>query len=814
MPYIGHAPTNSGNFYILDDFNGLGQDGSSSTYDQNANGTIVNYKLMVAGVAITPNVDNLIVTIDGVLQHPTDAYTISGSILTFTGAPASGVDFHVVIMGQSSTVGEGSIGADELQVSGDGTNNQLLKSDGDGTMSWINQNTVTASTAATLATARTIGGVSFDGSANIAVTLAATATTLATARAINGVNFDGSAAITVTADANTLSGSTLASGVTASSLESVGTLTSLTGGTGDFNWDSGTLFVDSSANAVGIGTTTPDTGENAGVTPVLHIKGDAPSLRLQEDDAGTGDWQIYAWSNSLVIFDEADDLPALTIDTSQNAVFAGNVDVGGSASGETLFRVLGGEGGNAEIDLFADQADNDPDKWKMFADTSGNLSIATKASGSYVNALQINSSANASFAGDIKFTGTTAFNIGSRSSGASAWLGLGGSLNNLKIGASDFTAEIAEFDMSAGTSCLTITKTGLSGYTAPIIDATALSASGDAYIRSECGAFNDAELGYVGKNNNATWITGYMANGSSNWQLYNAVGGGGAVITAGIDKRLVIGGSSTEADMDALGLSKSSDGGVGAIQLGQSCNKTILWNEHWSTGTAGTADNIGYSPVIKMNIACDQGETSTSDQAANDRAWQIGLNLENNALNHTYAPFITWSRKSASGNYNSIFAAIGAQRTGAGGDSNWNIGDLVFYTQHNPSGASDPREAMRLASTGNITGSGNSYHTASDERLKKNISTLSGSLDKVNQMRGVQFKWKKEDDPFPDEEDANHQRVNFGFIAQELEAIVPEVINTHQDTGIKTVQDANQINAVLVEAIKELSAKVTALENA
>ena len=131
MGYIGHSPTNSGNFYILDDFNGLGQDGGSSTYDQNANGTIVNYKLMVAGVAITPNVDNLIVTIDGVLQHPTDAYTISGSILTFTGAPASGVDFHIVIMGQSSTVGEGSIGADELQVSGDGTNNQLLKSDGE-----------------------------------------------------------------------------------------------------------------------------------------------------------------------------------------------------------------------------------------------------------------------------------------------------------------------------------------------------------------------------------------------------------------------------------------------------------------------------------------------------------------------------------------------------------------------------------------------------------------------------------------------------------------------------------------------------------
>ena len=57
---------------------------------------------------------------------------------------------------------------------------------------------------------------------------ATTATTLATARTINGVSFNGSANITVAAAAGTLTGSTLASGVTASSLTSVGTLGSLT----------------------------------------------------------------------------------------------------------------------------------------------------------------------------------------------------------------------------------------------------------------------------------------------------------------------------------------------------------------------------------------------------------------------------------------------------------------------------------------------------------------------------------------------------------------------------------------------------------
>ena len=67
-------------------------------------------------------------------------------------------------------------------------------------------------------TAQALTGItSIDGSA----------ATLTTPRAINGTNFDGSAAITITAAAGTLTGATLSSGVTASSLTSLGTLSSL-----------------------------------------------------------------------------------------------------------------------------------------------------------------------------------------------------------------------------------------------------------------------------------------------------------------------------------------------------------------------------------------------------------------------------------------------------------------------------------------------------------------------------------------------------------------------------------------------------------
>jgi len=63
-----------------------------------------------------------------------------------------------------------------------------------------------AGTATALATARTIGGTSFDGTANIAVGLAGTATALATARTIGGTSFDGTAniAVALSAEATTV----------------------------------------------------------------------------------------------------------------------------------------------------------------------------------------------------------------------------------------------------------------------------------------------------------------------------------------------------------------------------------------------------------------------------------------------------------------------------------------------------------------------------------------------------------------------------------------------------------------------------------
>lgn len=88
---------------------------------------------------------------------------------------------------------------------------------------------------------------------------------------------------------------------------------------------------------------------------------------------------------------------------------------------------------------------------------------------------------------------------------------------------------------------------------------------------------------------------------------------------------------------------------------------------------------------------------------------------------------------------------------------------------------------------------------SSDERLKTNVKTLTNSLELVSKLRGVEYDLIR---------DNSH---NVGLIAQEVEAVVPEVVKT-DTSGMKSVAYANLV-AHLIEAIKELKAKVELLEN-
>jgi hypothetical protein len=108
--------------------------------------------------------------------------------------------------------------------------NQTLTNQGGAIELWATPlNSITLAKVATVDSTGIIleSGKALTGNVSGNASTATSAATLTTARNINGVSFNGSADITVTAAAGTLTGNTLASGVTASSLTSVGTLTNL-----------------------------------------------------------------------------------------------------------------------------------------------------------------------------------------------------------------------------------------------------------------------------------------------------------------------------------------------------------------------------------------------------------------------------------------------------------------------------------------------------------------------------------------------------------------------------------------------------------
>ena len=137
------------------------------------------------------------------------------------------------------------------------------------------------------------------------------------------------------------------------------------------------------------------------------------------------------------------------------------------------------------------------------------------------------------------------------------------------------------------------------------------------------------------------------------------------------------------------------------------------------------------------------------------------------------------------------------------------------------------------SSTGNFTGS--SSADISDGRLKENITSISNATATIKQLLGKTFTWKEEAKLGTD--------IKYGFIAQEIKTVLPDLV--YQDVGINRVsKDADKqgygqgeivddysddykddsksewsmavntsgIIPVLVEAFKELEARVAALE--
>ncbi len=94
--------------------------------------------------------------------------------------------------------------------------------------------------------------------------------------------------------------------------------------------------------------------------------------------------------------------------------------------------------------------------------------------------------------------------------------------------------------------------------------------------------------------------------------------------------------------------------------------------------------------------------------------------------------------------------------------------------------------------------SATTFNSLSDENLKENVQTVDNAVSLVKQLRGVRFDWKESKTP------------SIGVIAQELEAVLPELVTTNENQ--KTVNYSGLI-AILIQAIKEQQEEIENLKN-
>jgi hypothetical protein len=120
-------------------------------------------------------------------------------------------------------------------------------------------------------------------------------------------------------------------------------------------------------------------------------------------------------------------------------------------------------------------------------------------------------------------------------------------------------------------------------------------------------------------------------------------------------------------------------------------------------------------------------------------------------------------------------------------------------------------DALLIYSDGDVLNANNSYGSLSDVRFKTNIVDLKDdSLDKILQLRPVSFNWNEESGN-------DRDRYMVGYIAQEVEKVLPNIVDTHDNSGNNGLKDEKSINhphliPYLVKSIQQLSAKIDKLE--
>ena len=105
--WISTDPARAANIKELDDISG------------SFNGSTATFNLTVSSAGVTPvTAQQLLISVGGVMQNPSDDFTVSGSTITFTTAPSNGLTFFGVLLGQAlslNTIADGTVTISSLK---------------------------------------------------------------------------------------------------------------------------------------------------------------------------------------------------------------------------------------------------------------------------------------------------------------------------------------------------------------------------------------------------------------------------------------------------------------------------------------------------------------------------------------------------------------------------------------------------------------------------------------------------------------------------------------------------------------------------
>ncbi len=201
--------------------------------------------------------------------------------------------------------------------------------------------------------------------------------------------------------------------------------------------------------------------------------------------------------------------------------------------------------------------------------------------------------------------------------------------------------------------------------------------------------------------------------------------------------------------------------------------------------------NVGIGTSSPVGILSVVGSDSNFDNT-------VTLNLPPSA---SYGPSITLDATNSTGGNKWEITSTGASNTGGAGGFrilNYDTSASIWMSSSGEVGINNIFPTYTLEVNGSVAGT-SAYVNLSDKRHKKNIEAMSEGLEEVEQLKPVSFEWK---DP---KDDGMHGK-QMGFIAQDVEKVLPSVVltenNDEKTKGIKY----SELIPVLTKAIQEIKA--------